>query len=334
MNPINWYYLRNVFENTTKHNFKRMIMMAKDHIDKLYHASATDSAILLLYNSIQAVYEDFVKKYEAVQRIGQRKEMFAARLAKAMTEIPAVVEEWDYKIIEKYRPKTTEYQYLMNEGRTAFQRGGYELRLQVVSTFLEKLAEFPILSHVHSEVKTWYETTMQLRQLQQGLEGELGEAQSELETSRQALAKQMQYVWAGLIMHFIDDVQRVENFYELKYLQRGVEQSTAKEKQSPNEKRKRDFAEETSVSAELVDTEKTNINLDTPSAMPLSSNLSTNKNSTKPPTTLQISSGSNKMNNTFDLDTTAFGRQEFFQIVDSQTDRKPSKARYHLFTRF
>ena len=292
MNTINWYYLRNVFDNVTKFNFKRMMILSKDHIDKLSHAANSDTQLVPLLNALKPAYQGFFDQYQKTQIVAQRREMFTAQLVKALGEIPAVVEEWDYKIIEKYRPKTSEYQYLMNEGRTVFQRGGYDMRLQAVHVLIQKLAEFPVLSNVYTEVKNWYDSTMTIRQTQQGFEGELQQAQSQLETTRQELSKQMQYVWAGLIMRYIDDVQRVENFYELKYLQRGTNTEESIEPAESEANTTVLQAAEKKVLLEKEFTPTTNIELKNTKNTSLAVWLSANKNSTKPEDALIIGSGS------------------------------------------
>jgi hypothetical protein len=50
-----WSYLDNPFNNVTKGNFKRMIMMVQDHRDKLKRAATLDPAISNLTKRISTI---------------------------------------------------------------------------------------------------------------------------------------------------------------------------------------------------------------------------------------------------------------------------------------
>ncbi len=60
-----WLYLRNMFDNVTKNNYKRMVSMARDLHDKLLRQNA-DAAILVLYNLMLAEFTLFNKCFVAV----------------------------------------------------------------------------------------------------------------------------------------------------------------------------------------------------------------------------------------------------------------------------
>ena len=216
-----WSYLDNPFNNVTKGNFKRMIMMVQDHRDKLKRAANLDPALMSLFNVLDPAYTQFSAAYQHNKIVQQRREMQTGQFELLMTKMPAMTQEWDYQVIEKYRPSTPEYQFLMSEGRTGLYKLAYELRLSAVSDFIRKLQDFPSLSSLLNEVTAWYQNAMFVRETQQGYEGELQQAQTSVEQARQNLAQKMHYVWAGLLMHYIQEPERVENFYELKYLQRG-----------------------------------------------------------------------------------------------------------------
>lgn len=230
-----WSYLDNPFNNVTKGNFKRMIMMVQDHRDKLKRAATLDPALQPLFAALDPAYQQFNEAYQHNKIVGQRREMKTGQLELLMAKMPETVEEWDYQVIEKYRPSTPEYQFLMSEGRTGLYKSAYELRLSAVSDFMRKLQDFPNLHSLLNDVTAWYQNATQIRETQQGYEGELQQAQTSVEQARQNLARKMHYVWAGLLMHYIEEPERVENFYELKYLQRGTNATKSAESADSNE---------------------------------------------------------------------------------------------------
>jgi DNA repair ATPase RecN len=204
-----WSYLDNPFNNVTKGNFKRMIMMVQDHRDKLKRAANLDPALMSLFNVLDPAYTQFSAAYQHNKIVQQRREMQTGQFELLMTKMPAMTQEWDYQVIEKYRPSTPEYQFLMSEGRTGLYKLAYELRLSAVSDFIRKLQDFPSLSSLLNEVTAWYQNAMFVRETQQGYEGELQQAQTSVEQARQNLAQKMHYVWAGLLMHYIQEPERV-----------------------------------------------------------------------------------------------------------------------------
>lgn len=227
MNLDIWSYLRNVFDNVTKGNYKRMMLMARDHHDKLKQASNSDSEIGSLYAHFLPAYNRFNDALRAVNVTDSIRQSYTMQIEAAFRELSStLIDEWDIKILYNYRRHSPEYKLLMGNGRAPFQTGAYDVKLQAVAELRDKLSAFPILSSLQAEIEAWLEQTNSIRSTQQGYEGELSGKQKLVETYRAALAEEMHRVFAGLLFKYYKDPSQVENFYELKYLQRSSTKST------------------------------------------------------------------------------------------------------------
>lgn len=217
----NYVYLRNPFDNSTKGTFKRMSMMARDHHDKLKSAAITDPDIAVLYTAFLPEYTAFNTALRKTHISESKRQTLTIQLTEALTNLRKQVEDWDIRISFKYRPSTPTYNILMGAGRTSFYLTSYEGQLAAVKELSDKLVDFPDLDDVKIDVDVWLGNADNLRTAQQGEEGTLQKAQKETERTRIALAKKMHFVFASLLAKYYADPIEVENFYELKYLQRG-----------------------------------------------------------------------------------------------------------------
>ena len=57
-----WSLLRNTFDNVTKYNDKRMLLMSTDHSDKLKHSAANNQAIDSLYQRFFFSFSRFCRQ--------------------------------------------------------------------------------------------------------------------------------------------------------------------------------------------------------------------------------------------------------------------------------
>lgn len=215
-----WGYLRNPFDNATKGTFKRMAMMARDHHDKLKSAAMTDPYIDTLYTAFLPDYTAFNTAFRQTHIIDSQRQILTTQLVNTLTNLRTQVEDWDIRVSFLHRPSTPVYQLLFGGGRTSFYVGSYEYQLAAVKELSDKLVNFADLADVKADVDAWLLNADTLRTQQQGEEGKLQKAQKEIERTRIALSKRMHWVFASLLVKYFEEPIEVENFYELKYLQR------------------------------------------------------------------------------------------------------------------
>jgi hypothetical protein len=233
-----WSYLDNPFENITKENLTRALLLTQDHIFKLKQATEIDSSLLSILLQIETSYHNFETAYQQHQNLILIKETLTAQIQTFFTNLPAQLEELNYLIIEKYRPSTTDYQFIMAENRSNFYKGKYENRLNLLLNLTERLQNYPDLGLIYTEIKTSYQEIYSILEKQKQVYHNLTFSMNRIEELRQNLTFDLHYVWASLLMKYIRTPKKVEEFYDLSLLQRKAkplilsEESIAKETNS------------------------------------------------------------------------------------------------------
>lgn len=219
MSTQNWSYLQNPFDNATKRNFKKMLRLATDHFDKLRDAAATDVFIKQIYLEAVTAYDEFVQTYQDVITYKAAYQMHTRKLEEQMELLSNdKIKRWDIQIQSVYIDTDAEYLALLPNNRTPFQKGAYELRINECFSLAAKLVNFPALSHTQAAVAAFAQNIKTVRSEQQAIERKVSDLSTLLEKNRVALAKAMQKAFSGLMYHFSDEVEKVENFYELQHL--------------------------------------------------------------------------------------------------------------------
>ncbi|MEM6298726.1 MAG: hypothetical protein AAF740_08580, partial [Bacteroidota bacterium] len=216
---LSWSYLENPFDNRTKGNYKRMLEMATDHFDKLKERGRTDTQIQGLYDFGNPAYDAFVKAYRESGYIRSVYREQTATLEGMMAELASsLARRWDSMIVIEYDKPSPQYQSLMPDGRMPLQRGSYEMRIEELNRLARRLGDFPSLATVATEVQKFADKVKEIRSAQQGKETlEQGNVNL-LESARKTLAGVMQAICGQLTFYHWKEMEKVEDYYELKYL--------------------------------------------------------------------------------------------------------------------
>ena len=214
--------LRNTFNNVTKNNYKRMLLMARDHHDKLKGFATTDAMVNTLYQQFLPTYTSFILIYDKVNSNYAMYQGYTKQFEGYMEELRStLIRKWDTLIQVEYDQPTAQYTMLLPNGRSAFQTGAYELRLSAVNQLYNNLVTInnPNLANLITTIDTWRMAAQAARTQQQYIEAEDKNLRQQLENARAELAVEMYGVFFGLAAYYYKTPNKVENFYELKYLQ-------------------------------------------------------------------------------------------------------------------
>ncbi|MGL4364810.1 MAG: hypothetical protein ACRCSB_06365, partial [Bacteroidales bacterium] len=214
--------LRNTFNNVTKNNYKRMLLMARDHHDKLKGFAAIDTTISTLYQQFLPAYTTFSMLYDKVNSNYSMYRGYTQQFENIIEELRStLIRKWDTLIQVEYDQPTPQYTMLLPNGRAVFQTGAYELRLSAVNQLYTNLVAInnPNLANLITTIDTWRNTAQAARSQQQYIEAEDKNLRGQLEDARAELAIEMYGVFFGLAAYYYRTPDKVENFYELKYLQ-------------------------------------------------------------------------------------------------------------------
>ena len=224
----NWSYVQNPFDNATKRNFKKMLRLSTDHFHKLEAAANDDRFVKQLYVEALPAYQEFTQQYQNALTYKASYRMHTNKLERQMELLSSdKIKRWDIQVQNVYLDTDSEYLAILPNHRTPFQKGAYEVRTNECFSLSAKLAAFPALSQLQSDVLAFSQLLKQTRMEQQGAEKAVSDVSTNLEKARYQLAKAMQKAFAGLMYHYSEELEKVENFYELQHLR--AANSTPKE---------------------------------------------------------------------------------------------------------
>lgn len=213
-----WSYLSNPFDNVTKRSFKRMLIIATDHHDKLYSRIA-DPDINTLYIQYLPLFNAFKDAYDKIGTTAS-----AYRAATMVVEglflqlMSTKIKQWDIWVQNVYFDDTPEYALLFPDRRGAFQTGAYELRISAIRKLRDGLANYAALANVYNDVVAFLNQIETARTAQQGKEIDEKVASNTMEEARVNLANCMQGIMGYLMYKYQGDISKVEMFYDLQYL--------------------------------------------------------------------------------------------------------------------
>ncbi len=213
-----WSYLSNVFDNVTKHNFKRMLTIVADHLSKLAGKSS-DPEIQEIYDRTRPARDTYASKYSgsilAKRRYSSETQHFEEKIAEL---IDVKLKEWDLAVQGVFLEGSIEYKAIFNHGRTAFRQGTYEQRIAELQAMAEVLRDYPELAETQVDVDTFCTDLEKIRDVQQQKEGKVTEASKDLEAARVSVANIMFANLSLLINKYRDNLSKVEEYFDLSLL--------------------------------------------------------------------------------------------------------------------
>lgn len=223
-----WSYVQNVFNNTSKGSFKRMLLMSRDHHDKLKVEAAGNPAIDALYQAFLPDFTGFKDLYSQVNSNSAGYQGLTLQLENLMLELRGIkAKRWDIMLQNVYDDTSVAYRSVFADGRAPFQSGPYDMRIAAVQSLSANMAAYPDLAAVKADVDAFLANIEIARTEQQGGEKRDSTYRADLEDARIALAVAMHRVFGGLIQLYADNTKKIEAFYELKYLRASPSKTTS-----------------------------------------------------------------------------------------------------------
>lgn len=213
-------YFLNPFMAVTNSNFKRALLMARDHRDKLSGYALSEPDIAVLFQEFAPVFDAYETAYAKVHTNAGSYRGHTQKMEELVQELSGThIKQWDIWVQNVYLEGTAEYKMLFPQFRKPFQSGAYELRIDAVRTLSYSLSEFPELSNVKAAVDLFLEKINKTRTRQQQVEGFDTGLRQMLEDARVELAYAMHRVFGALLHKHYRKPEDMERYYELKYLQ-------------------------------------------------------------------------------------------------------------------
>jgi hypothetical protein len=215
-------YLDNRFDNATRKNRKKMLTSSTDTDAKLDAQKNNDADIMALWVLMHPVFALFAQLYASwLAALGVHKGE-TLRLTNAMKDLSShKIKQWDAAIRGVFLEDTEDYMILLPNKRKPFQSGTYEQRVAAVEGLGVRLASYPALATLKTDVDAFAVFLRNIRLVQQQKEQWVESASSALETQRVHLAVVMYRVLGFLMYKFSTDSVKVADFIDFSLLKRG-----------------------------------------------------------------------------------------------------------------
>jgi hypothetical protein len=218
-------YFQNPFLSVTNSSYKRMLLMARDHRDKLMEYASTDQQLQPILERVSGSFTEFESAYRKVSGSAGVYKGYTSIMESLLEELSSKkIKQWDIRIQNVFIEGDPKHTMLLPKRRTPFQSGAYEMRIHAVSTLSEIIKKFPELADVSADIDEFYGRLNQARTDQQRLEALDQSSRLNVEKAREKLATEMHRAMSFLLFKHYNNTAEVSRYYEMKYLQ------------SPNEK--------------------------------------------------------------------------------------------------
>jgi len=230
-----WHYAENQFDNVTKTSKKRMNIISSDHLSKL-QAEQSDADIHDLFHRFETVRAEYASRYDSWLKAkgiykGATQNMDEIQQTLTSEKVP----DWDNKIKVVVGEGSADNTTILPNGRGPFQEGGRDQRIREVAALAERLANFPDLAAVKTEVETFAAQMEQTRDIQQQKEDLVDNASDALEEQR-VICAQMMYANLGRLMDkFADAPENISRFFELQVIQQHAGASEEEQQEEEEE---------------------------------------------------------------------------------------------------
>jgi hypothetical protein len=226
-----WSMLRNTFDNVTKNNYKRAVLMGSDHDDKLGGEALLNPDIMPIYLQFHNAFNVFERSYQAVNSNFGLYQGHTMQVEATFGELMSTLaRKWDVMVQIEYDQNSPEYKMLLPDGRKPFQSGAYDLRINAVGSFLSNIqnSSNPNFTNLKTSISNWLLNTQTLRTKQQQTESRDKTMRQDLEVARQNMTNMMHIAFFKLAAYYgnLNNLVKVESFYELRYLRTSPTKNT------------------------------------------------------------------------------------------------------------
>jgi|GEM_PF-1011594 len=219
-NEFVWHFSQNQFANATRNNFKLTYLLSTDHYARLYNESLSGEVLFVeMYDKFKPIRKDFSRKYSLWL---EAKGMYKAQTVSLANSFDELVNKklpkWDVEVQNVFIEKSTEYISIFPGGRSAFQKGAYDIRISKLDRLYLSVSKHADLKKVSEDILAFYNFIEDIRLKQQALESKVKKASFTIEKSRIKTTKAMYENLALLMNHFSAEPYEIQRFFELQYI--------------------------------------------------------------------------------------------------------------------
>jgi len=202
MAKLMWKYLINTFMVHTSKSFKKALSLTIDHLAKLT-ANEIDAEIAAMKAAFLPFHTAFVQTYNQLNSklgIYKGKTMTTEQMLEELRDV--TLNAWRGKVFSIFPEGTADALAIFPKGRTPFNSGTYEQRIEAVDSLYQTLSTYvsvPEMVTLAGEVLLYYNLMIGTRALQQNDEGSVKLLRSNLKQAHEILCVWL-YRNLGLLM--------------------------------------------------------------------------------------------------------------------------------------
>lgn len=214
----NWHYASNQFAVVTNENTKLLTILSPDHQSRL-KALAADPDISLLNSRTEPVTLAFNTSYQNWLTANGVYRGATLAFENMLSELlKTKIKRWDIQVQVEYIEGTPEYISIFPKGKSAFNSGPYDVRINEVKALGDNLAAYASLAAVKTDVDTEYVNLLNARNTQQQKEELVREKSALLATAKKNMCNMM-YANLGMLMDKYNETpEQIEMFFELELI--------------------------------------------------------------------------------------------------------------------
>lgn len=210
-----WSFTENPFDNGTKGSFKKMLIISANTAAKL-SGQQDNPDILPVHVFFAPQRQQYTAAYTSWKSRKAAYRGATSRVYRLLNELSSdKIAEFDVRIQVVYKRGTDEYKALLPVLRRPFQSGEIESRIGALAVLIECIGADAALADVKTDITDFYNSLLEARRTQKGLEGLVSTRSAELELQRIACAQAM-YAVTGSLMHiYRNNPSHIAHFFDL-----------------------------------------------------------------------------------------------------------------------
>jgi len=156
MAKAEWDLFSNRFEKATRGNYTKAIAVGLQHCSSLFADSATVPVALTCYNLVKPKFDLFKAAVTALNSQSGTQGGDVLGFKKLIKSMRTKLDYWQALIKAVYPAETDTFVALFPKGRTPFNRGSHQNKVDAVGTLIETIGSDASLAAVKALIETFY----------------------------------------------------------------------------------------------------------------------------------------------------------------------------------
>lgn len=213
-----FYYLVNVFLNSTKRSYFKALTLSQFHDAALLGASS-DAYFAGLSAVYHPLHHDYVTKYSIWKMkftTAKSKTNILYQLIKELSSTK--IDNWDIAVQNIYNHKTTQYKALFSNGRKPFQTGKITNRIGAIKNLSDMMDGDAALATIKADVDAFWILIKDAAKEQKTAISERNVAKNNLEDARILICEEMYANLGSLISKYKKTPEKAGDYFDLNTL--------------------------------------------------------------------------------------------------------------------